>query len=120
MSERSNHPNLDLVLNITPATVANHRVESPNVSISSSELSQESSCVSSEPDNSYGDSRSRSRSEYLSGGPVVTPMLLVGCPRCFMYVMLSETEVDPKCPQCKSSTVFLDFLNQENIKWTRD
>ncbi|CAA6663743.1 unnamed protein product [Spirodela intermedia] len=35
-------------------------------------------------------------------------MVLVGCPRCLMYVMLSED--DPKCPKCKS-TVLLDFLN---------
>ncbi|CAA6660624.1 unnamed protein product [Spirodela intermedia] len=35
-------------------------------------------------------------------------MVLLGCPRCLMYVMLSED--DPKCPKCKS-TVLLDFLN---------
>ncbi|KAJ3677930.1 hypothetical protein LUZ60_001733 [Juncus effusus] len=33
-------------------------------------------------------------------------MVLVGCPRCMMYVMLSEH--DPKCPKCKS-TVLVDF-----------
>ncbi|CAN0847314.1 Protein GL2-INTERACTING REPRESSOR 1 [Linum grandiflorum] len=35
-------------------------------------------------------------------------MVLVGCPRCLMYVMLSED--DPRCPKCKS-TVLLDFLH---------
>ncbi|WVZ00041.1 hypothetical protein V8G54_026110 [Vigna mungo] len=30
-------------------------------------------------------------------------MDLVGCPRCFMYVMLSEK--DPKCPKCKSTVL---------------
>ncbi|KAK8615311.1 hypothetical protein V6N13_069087 [Hibiscus sabdariffa] len=119
MSGRSDRPKLDLMLNLTPTTAANRRVESPSVPVSSSELSQESSCVSSELENSYGDSTlmSMSMSEYPSGCPVMTPMLLVGCPRCFMYVMLSE--VDPKCPQCKS-TVFHDFLNQEKAKWTRN
>lgn len=39
-------------------------------------------------------------------------MLLVGCTRCLMYVMLPE--IDPKCPKCKS-TVLLDFLNNEEI-----
>ncbi|KAK2380059.1 protein GL2-INTERACTING REPRESSOR [Trifolium repens] len=39
-------------------------------------------------------------------------MLLVGCTRCLMYVMLPE--VDPKCPKCKS-TMLLDFLNNEEI-----
>ncbi|CAI0391374.1 unnamed protein product [Linum tenue] len=38
-------------------------------------------------------------------------MVLVGCPRCLMYVMLSED--DPKCPKCKS-TVLLDFLHDNN------
>ncbi|URE36453.1 hypothetical protein MUK42_17447 [Musa troglodytarum] len=33
-------------------------------------------------------------------------MVLAGCPRCLMYVMLSEE--DPKCPKC-NSTVLLDF-----------
>ncbi|CBI30362.3 unnamed protein product, partial [Vitis vinifera] len=30
-------------------------------------------------------------------------MVLVGCPRCLMYVMLSED--DPKCPKCKSTNM---------------
>ncbi|KAL2331904.1 hypothetical protein Fmac_019485 [Flemingia macrophylla] len=38
-------------------------------------------------------------------------MPLVGCPRCFMYVMLSE--VNPKCPKC-SSTVFLEFFKPDH------
>jgi hypothetical protein len=33
-------------------------------------------------------------------------MILAGCPRCMMYVMLSRE--DPKCPKCHS-TVLLDF-----------
>lgn len=39
----------------------------------------------------------------------IKAMPLVGCPRCFMYVMLSH--VDPKCPKC-NSTVFLDFFRE--------
>ncbi|GMI74307.1 hypothetical protein like AT3G11600 [Hibiscus trionum] len=112
MSRSSSSPKMDLVLNSAPARVANHQVGSPNVSVSSSETLPESSCLSSEPDNNYEDTTSVA--EYRGSRPDVASMLLVGCPRCFMYVMLSE--VDPKCPQCKS-TVFLDFLNQENAKW---
>ncbi|XP_057451065.1 protein GL2-INTERACTING REPRESSOR 1-like [Lotus japonicus] len=41
---------------------------------------------------------------------VTKAMLLVGCPRCFMYVMSSE--IDPRCPKCKS-TVLLDLLPKE-------
>uniref|UniRef100_A0A0A9U842 GIR1-like zinc ribbon domain-containing protein n=1 Tax=Arundo donax TaxID=35708 RepID=A0A0A9U842_ARUDO len=34
-------------------------------------------------------------------------MVLAACPRCLMYVMLSEA--DPRCPRCRSP-VLLDFL----------
>ncbi|OEL29784.1 hypothetical protein BAE44_0009201 [Dichanthelium oligosanthes] len=37
------------------------------------------------------------------------PMVVVGCPRCLMYVMLSGEEQQPKCPRCKSP-VLLHFL----------
>lgn len=33
----------------------------------------------------------------------VTSMVVVGCPRCFLYVMVAET--NPRCPQCKSSNL---------------
>ncbi|KAG4961142.1 hypothetical protein AAZX31_13G295800 [Glycine max] len=48
-----------------------------------------------------------------NAAPETKAMDLVGCPRCFMYVMLSEA--DPKCPKCKS-TVFLEFFKAENFK----
>ncbi|XP_042520749.1 protein GL2-INTERACTING REPRESSOR 1-like isoform X2 [Macadamia integrifolia] len=102
MSRNGKSPKLDLKLNLSPPRV-NPRlvVDSPNRSVS---MSPTSSCVSSElsPDETlrYSDS------------PEATSMLLVGCPRCLMYVMLSEK--DPKCPKCKS-TVLLDFLNDTNI-----
>ncbi|RDY01890.1 hypothetical protein CR513_14729, partial [Mucuna pruriens] len=38
-----------------------------------------------------------------ANGSETKAMDLVGCPRCFMYVMLSD--VDPKCPKCKSTTL---------------
>ncbi|KAE8676378.1 CCR4-NOT transcription complex family protein [Hibiscus syriacus] len=116
MSRRSDSPEPDSMLNLAPARVANHRVRSPSVSVPSFESLSESSCLSSEPDNNNCED-STSMTEYPTGRPEVTSMLLVGCPRCFMYVMLSE--VDPKCPRCKS-TVFLDFLNEENAKWTKN
>lgn len=40
---------------------------------------------------------------------VAKPMVVVGCPQCLMYVMLSEEEEQPKCPRCKSP-VLLHFL----------
>lgn len=59
-------------------------------SSSSSTASPPSSCVSSE-------------GSPEAGAPT---MILAGCPRCMMYVMLSRE--DPRCPKCHS-TVLLDF-----------
>lgn len=41
--------------------------------------------------------------------PQPKPMVVVGCPQCLMYVMLSGEEQQPKCPRCKSP-VLLHFL----------
>ncbi|AQK86228.1 hypothetical protein Zm00014a_006169 [Zea mays] len=63
-------------------------------SSSSSTASPPSSCVSSEGSPEAG------------AGGAGAPMILAGCPRCMMYVMLSRE--DPRCPKCYS-TVLLDF-----------
>ncbi|KAJ6708226.1 hypothetical protein OIU85_028499 [Salix viminalis] len=109
MSRVGDSPMLDLELNLSPSRPNPQEVQSPKASISSSSseiLSAESSCVSSMPADMPANYPS-----YL----VTTPMLVAGCPRCLMYVMLSE--VDPKCPKCKS-TALLDFLREENTKKT--
>ncbi|PNX88389.1 hypothetical protein L195_g044492, partial [Trifolium pratense] len=94
MSRRNGSgPKLDLKLNLSPPRVNRRMESSPTRSAS---VSPPSSCVSSENG---------------SNSPEAISMLLVGCPRCLMYVMLSEN--DPKCPKCHS-TVLLDFLNTEN------
>ncbi|KAL2503090.1 Uncharacterized protein Fot_36938 [Forsythia ovata] len=100
---RRNGPKLDLKLNLSPPRVNRPRVESPGRSSTVSPTSPPSSCVSSElnPDESL----------LYSNSPEATSMVLVGCPRCLMYVMLAE--VDPKCPKCKS-TVLLDVIHQKN------
>ncbi|KAE8098616.1 hypothetical protein FH972_016662 [Carpinus fangiana] len=100
MSRRSgSSPKLELKLNLSPPR-ANPRVESPSRSATVSPTSPQSSCVSSELNQ---DDPLR-----YPNSPEATSMVLVGCPRCLMYVMLSED--DPKCPKCKS-TVLLDFLH---------
>uniref|UniRef100_A0A6M2EZK1 GIR1-like zinc ribbon domain-containing protein n=1 Tax=Populus davidiana TaxID=266767 RepID=A0A6M2EZK1_9ROSI len=109
MSRVGDSPMLDLELNLSPSR-PNQLVESPKSSISNSSseiLSAESSCVSSSEHEDMTVNYPRS--------VVTTPMLVAGCPRCLMYVLLSE--VDPKCPKCKS-TVLLDFLGVENTKKT--
>ncbi|CAL5426264.1 unnamed protein product [Camellia sinensis] len=107
-ADTDNDPKLDLKLNLSPPSPYPPQVESPNgsVSFSSMEMSPISSCVSSEfslnPDNG---------SLYCASSPEpAKPMMLAGCPRCLMYVMLSEE--DPKCPKCKG-TVLLEILPEE-------
>ncbi|XP_027347906.1 uncharacterized protein LOC113859298 [Abrus precatorius] len=101
MSKRARSPRLELRLNLSPPRAATSISSDSSSEFSTSSpvsiQSLESSCVSSEAEETRA-------------------MLLVGCPRCLMYVMLSE--IDPKCPKCKS-TVLLDFLNnEENTKKT--
>uniref|UniRef100_A0A803L324 GIR1-like zinc ribbon domain-containing protein n=1 Tax=Chenopodium quinoa TaxID=63459 RepID=A0A803L324_CHEQI len=107
MSRRNgnNVPKLDLKLNLSPPNSRmivnpnpnlNPRMESPSRSAS---VSPPSSCVSS---------------DVSMSSPEATSMVLVGCPRCLMYVMLSED--DPKCPKCKS-TVLLDFAIRRREQW---
>ncbi|KAF9676353.1 hypothetical protein SADUNF_Sadunf09G0129800 [Salix dunnii] len=103
MGKEGNSPMLDLKLNLSPPS-ADQQVES--LSSSSWDMSADNSCVSSEPEDVTVN---------YPSNPDITPMVLVGCPRCLMYIMLSE--VHPRCPKCKS-TVLLDFLRDENTKKT--
>ncbi|KAK2655619.1 hypothetical protein Ddye_008671 [Dipteronia dyeriana] len=104
MSRRNgNVPKLELKLNLSPPRA--NRMESPSRSATVSPTSPPSSCVSSE---------NQEDTLRYSNSPEATSMVLVGCPRCLMYVMLSED--DPKCPKCKS-TVLLDILH-DNITTT--
>ncbi|KAM7499889.1 hypothetical protein LguiA_024303 [Lonicera macranthoides] len=94
MSRRNgNGSKLELKLNSTPQRGNNRRVESPVTSPTSS-------CVSSEVNTDV----------HSSSPEASSSMMLVGCPRCLMYVMLAEA--DPRCPKCKS-TVLLDFLHHD-------
>ncbi|XP_022766068.1 uncharacterized protein LOC111310957 [Durio zibethinus] len=99
---RRNGPKVELKLNLSPPRL-NPRVESPSRSATVSPTSPPSSCVSSEMSLDADTNSVR-----YPSSPEATSMVLVGCPRCLMYVMLSEDE--PKCPKCKS-TVLLDFLH---------
>ncbi|KAK3405734.1 hypothetical protein EUGRSUZ_K02603, partial [Eucalyptus grandis] len=93
---------LDLELNLSPPTV-NSITESPTESLNTSLTS--SSCLSLDLD-----SDKLSSLAYCSNNSsAVAPMVLVGCHRCLMYVMISK-EVCLKCPKCKS-TDLLDILH---------
>ena len=90
---------IDLRLNLSPVNSSSEIV----MTSSSSEVTVEgsSSCVSWEAEE-------EERVETKA-------MMLVGCRQCLMYVLLSE--IDPKCPKCKS-TVLLDFLNNDDTSST--
>ncbi|CAK9180578.1 unnamed protein product [Ilex paraguariensis] len=102
---RRNDPKLDLKLNLSPPR-ANPHVASPSRSSTVSPTSPPTSCLSSE--------LNQDETLRYSNSPEATSMVLVGCPRCLMYVMLAEE--DPRCPKCKS-TVLLD-VGHENTTAT--
>lgn len=106
MSGNGRCPGLDLKLNLSPPPADNRqRVDSPNRSASPT-----SSCVSLELNmETEGDAGQALR---ISNSPDAMSMVLVGCLRCLMYVMLSDGE-EPKCPKCKSS-VLLDVQSEQN------
>ncbi|TKW39540.1 hypothetical protein SEVIR_1G185600v4 [Setaria viridis] len=96
---------LDLKLHLSPPAAA--AAASP-ASSSDEEWSSSSpsSCLSSE-----GEREPPQRGHHglqWSDSPEATSMVLAACPRCLMYVMLSEA--DPRCPRCRSP-VLLDFLH---------
>ncbi|XP_074563919.1 protein GL2-INTERACTING REPRESSOR 2-like [Curcuma longa] len=97
MSRNRKGQKLDLKLNLAliPSRVADEA--SPHGCLSSSPSA--SSCLSAEPDLGLLSSMSPE---------ATSSMVLAGCPRCLMYVMLSED--DKKCPKC-ASTVLLDFFH---------
>ncbi|KAL0426580.1 UNVERIFIED_CONTAM: protein salt-induced and EIN3/EIL1-dependent 1 [Sesamum latifolium] len=101
---RRNGPKLDLKLNLSPQRV-NHRPQEESPSRSPT-VSPQSSCVSSELDESL-----------YSSSPETTSMMLVGCPRCLMYVMLAEE--DPRCPKCKSTVLLEVIHDNKNTTSTR-
>ncbi|KAH7541793.1 protein GL2-INTERACTING REPRESSOR 1 [Ziziphus jujuba] len=108
MSGRGTSPKLEMELNLSPPRQNSQDDDVSPWNSSTSEMSSEisvveGSCVSSETE------ESSVNVGHASSNSETTPeMVLVGCPRCLMYVMLSQ--VDPKCPKCNSK-VLLDLLN---------
>ncbi|KAF5744901.1 hypothetical protein HS088_TW07G00482 [Tripterygium wilfordii] len=102
----NNSPELDLKLNLSPPLVLNQEIDQSTneIKASSWRTSPESSCLASEMEDAVN---------HLSSCPEeASSMVLVGCRRCLIYVMLSE--VDPKCPRCQSSVLLHLFNSHEN------
>ncbi|KAI3683683.1 hypothetical protein L1987_84195 [Smallanthus sonchifolius] len=96
------NPKLDLKLHLSPP-----RAHQPMIGSQNHLVSPTSSCLSSEL--VFDDTSLR-----YSTSPEATTMMLVGCPRCLMYIMLAEDYL--KCPKCKS-TVLLDVVH-DNVSKT--
>ncbi|OVA07104.1 hypothetical protein BVC80_1289g19 [Macleaya cordata] len=125
----STSPTLDLKLNLSPPRI--NVADETSANRSSATSSPTSSCLSTEMNYHVVDSISSSTNIINATGGGRTQestttassnMLLVGCPRCLMYVMLSAEEQYPKCPKCKSSVLldFLHHLHNNNNKKTRN
>lgn len=89
-----------LKLTLSPPTRINTDdnpyVGTPSRSATVSPTSPPSSCISSELNQDH------------SSPETTSSMILVGCPRCLMYLMLPEDEY-PTCPKC-NTTALLDVL----------
>lgn len=94
---------LDLKLHLSPPAAASPASSSDGEWSSSSP----SSCLSSEGEREPPPPQRGHHGLQWSDSPEATSMVLAACPRCLMYVMLSEA--DPRCPRCRSP-VLLDFL----------
>uniref|UniRef100_A0A7N0UMU5 GIR1-like zinc ribbon domain-containing protein n=1 Tax=Kalanchoe fedtschenkoi TaxID=63787 RepID=A0A7N0UMU5_KALFE len=78
------------------------------VAIQRDDQSPASSCISSDEE----DNQVINSSKSPRGGE---PMVLVGCQRCLMYMMLANDE--PKCPKCKGSEL-LEFGGHGGFRLT--
>ncbi|CAF1698199.1 hypothetical protein HID58_051050 [Brassica napus] len=53
--------------------------------------------------------------EAEGGGGEAKSMVVVGCPNCIMYIIMTLDSSNPRCPRCNSQ-VLLDFITGYNTK----
>ncbi|KAG7556069.1 hypothetical protein ISN44_As11g021410 [Arabidopsis suecica] len=87
--EAASNLELDLKLNISPSLDSSLLTESSSSSLCSEEAE--------------------------GGGGEAKSMVVVGCPNCIMYIIISLESDDPRCPRCNSH-VLLDFLTGNHSK----
>uniref|UniRef100_A0A7N0SWT5 GIR1-like zinc ribbon domain-containing protein n=1 Tax=Kalanchoe fedtschenkoi TaxID=63787 RepID=A0A7N0SWT5_KALFE len=95
--------NLDLMLHLSPPSQGYYGDGEPAVaagSMSSSSAATDGSLCIYSPESSH---TSGSKTRQVG-------MVLAGCQRCLMYFMLSE--LDLKCPKCKSNSLLMCFTNR--------
>ncbi|XP_019084769.1 PREDICTED: uncharacterized protein LOC104706514 [Camelina sativa] len=86
--EAASNLELELKLNISPSLDSSLLTESSSSSLCSEEAE--------------------------GGGGEAKSMVVVGCPNCIMYIIIS-LESDPRCPRCNNH-VLLDFLTGNHSK----
>ncbi|XP_020236291.1 uncharacterized protein LOC109815885 [Cajanus cajan] len=111
MSDRNGSiPKLELKLNLSPPRVVSHRPESPTLSTTMSPASPPPSlCVSVEVSQEEEDNNNNNLEH--PNNPEAISLVLVGCPRCHMYVMVAEDNL--RCLKCGSTTL-LEFDHDNN------
>jgi len=103
-----NVPNLEGNFNLPPPRVDNHGLEPPIQLAPDSPISPTISCLSYE----FNQDHNNNNFEYSNNLQALS-LVVVGCPRCLMYAMVSEGDL--KCPQCKS-TDLIHFFDANNSR----
>lgn len=87
------------------------KIQKPNLRLNPSPeaagSTADAAAVDSDPASGYSSSPSSCLSS-LVGEEDVTPMVVAGCQRCLMYVMLAVSDL--RCPKCRSP-VLVDFFH---------
>ncbi|KAJ4826829.1 hypothetical protein Tsubulata_023648 [Turnera subulata] len=114
MTQEAKHTSLDLTLRLSPPGTILIQDDDDELS-SHSEISSptsQGSCLSLEMINS-----SQGGLDRINTSVKVASLVLMGCPHCLIYVMVSQ--VEPKCPMCKS-TVLIDTSYKNQAKRSRE
>ncbi|GLT50061.1 hypothetical protein SLA2020_235730 [Shorea laevis] len=113
----SNQPNLDLSLSLSPPdSGSSHQTgEEPlNIIPSSHSCTPLSSASTQRSCTSVTLSKSANEELHENGGQETHSLVVMGCGRCLMYIMVSE--VDPMCPKCKTSALIDIFRGAKRVK----
>ncbi|QCE05132.1 hypothetical protein DEO72_LG9g132 [Vigna unguiculata] len=102
MSDRNESvAELGLNLNLSPPRVVENRPQSPTPLPSVLPASPSNSCVSTELN--QDDDKNNNNLGNPNNNPEAVSLIVVGCPNCLMYLMISEDK--HQCPICKNTTL---------------
>ncbi|KAL2323036.1 hypothetical protein Fmac_027415 [Flemingia macrophylla] len=114
MSDRNEgKPKLELRLNLSPPRVFNHRPASPTLPTIMSSTSPPNSSGYMKVKQEEEDNNVNNNDVDCSNNPEVVPLVLIGCPRCLMYILVPKDNL--MCPKCKSTNFIKFFRDNNNI-----